>query len=212
MDPMSDAPQGRHFTMLRTFRAADLVTLLNGACGAGALLAFMRFCVDGESAFFWVGTVLLPIAFVMDALDGQIARKSGKGSLLGKDLDSLADVVSFGVAPAAMAFAAGMRGGWDAICFIFFVACGISRLARFNVTAAALTGPKGKVTHFEGLPIPTSLLQVVALAILAAVGRWQEHLPLGVVSLLGLRLHPWSVLYVLHGSGMISKTLRIPKP
>src|SRR5438270_2637324 len=140
---MTDEPSHRHFTMLRTFRPADLVTLLNGGCGAGALLAFMRFCVDGDKTFFWVGTALLPIAFVMDALDGQIARKSGQGSLLGKDLDSLADVVSFGVAPAGMAFAAGMRGGWDALCLIFFVACGISRLARFNVTAAEMTGPSG---------------------------------------------------------------------
>jgi CDP-diacylglycerol--serine O-phosphatidyltransferase len=211
---MTDQP--KHFSMLRTFRPADLVTLLNGFCGAGALLAFMRFCVDGETGFFWLGTALLPVAFVMDAMDGMIARKSaektGKGSLLGKDLDSLADVVSFGVAPAGMAFAAGMRGGWDALCLIFFVGCGISRLARFNVTAAEMTGPKGKVTHFEGLPIPTSLLQVLGLAILAALGHWQESLPLGSVSLAGFRLHPWSLLYVLHGSGMISKTLRIPKP
>ncbi|HVZ86173.1 MAG TPA: CDP-alcohol phosphatidyltransferase family protein [Polyangia bacterium] len=202
----------RHFSMLRTFRPADLVTLLNGFCGAGALLAFMRFCVDQDKAFFWLGTALLPIAFVMDALDGQIARKTGKGSPLGKDLDSLADIVSFGVAPAGMAFAAGMRGGLDALCLIFFVGCGISRLARFNVTAAELTGPAGKVTHFEGLPIPTSLLQVVALAILAGTGHWQEQLPLGSATLGGFRLHPWTLLYVLHGGGMISKTLRIPKP
>ena len=197
--------------MLRTFRLADLVTLMNGFCGAGALLAFMRFCADRDKSFFWLGTALLPVAFVMDALDGWIARKTGKGSVLGQDLDSLADVVSFGVAPAGMAFAAGMRGGWDALCLVFFVGCGISRLARFNVTVTDLTGPKGKVTHFEGLPIPTSLLQVVALAILAATGRWEETLPFRSVTL-GFDLHPWSLLYVLHGSGMISKTLRIPKP
>jgi CDP-diacylglycerol--serine O-phosphatidyltransferase len=208
---MSSSPP-RHFSMLRSFRLADLVTLMNGFCGAGALLAFMRFTLDGDKAYFWLGTALLPIAFVMDALDGNIARRTGKGSPLGKDLDSLADIVSFGVAPAAMAFAAGMRGGLDALCLIYFVGCGISRLARFNVTAAELSGPSGKVTHFEGLPIPTSLLQVVALAILAAVGHWQDQLPLGSISLAGVRLHPWSLLYVLHGSGMISKTLRIPKP
>jgi CDP-diacylglycerol--serine O-phosphatidyltransferase len=206
------APAPRHFSMLRSFRLADLVTLMNGFCGAGAMLAFMRFLTSDQARFFWLGTALLPIAFVMDALDGNIARRTGKGSPLGKDLDSLADIVSFGVAPAAMAFAAGMRGGWDALCLIFFVGCGISRLARFNVTASELAGPSGKVSHFEGLPIPTSLLQVVALAILAATGHWQEQLPLGAVTLAGLRLHPWALLYVLHGSGMISKTLRIPKP
>src|SRR4051794_21830802 len=211
MIPMTASPP-RHFSMLRSFRLADLVTLMNGFCGAGALLAFMRFTTGGESRFFWLGTALLPIAFVMDALDGNIARRTGKGSPLGKDLDSLADIVSFGVAPAAMAFAAGMRGGWDALCLIYFVGCGISRLARFNVTAAELSGPSGKVTHFEGLPIPTSLLLVAALAILAGVGRWQDGLPLGAVTLAGCRWHPWSLLYVLWGSGMISKTLRIPKP
>jgi CDP-diacylglycerol--serine O-phosphatidyltransferase len=198
--------------MLRTFRLADLVTLLNGFCGAGALLAFMRFCADRDKSLFWLGTALLPVAFVMDVLDGWIARRTGKGSALGQDLDSLADIVSFGVAPAGMAFAAGMRGGWDALCLIFFVGCGISRLARFNVTVADLTGPKGKVTHFEGLPIPTSLLQVAALAVLAATSHWQDDLPLGAIVLGPFRLHAWSLLYVLHGSGMISRTLRIPKP
>src|SRR6185369_2814617 len=157
-------------------------------------------------------TALLPLALVMDTLDGRIARRRGTASPLGQELDSLADVVSFGVAPAAMAFASGMRGGWDALCLIYFVGCGISRLARFNVTASELSGPSGKVTHFEGLPIPTSLLQGVALAVLAALGNWQDQLPLGSVSLAGFRLHPWAILYVLHGSAMISKTLRIPKP
>src|SRR4029079_3076880 len=131
--PMTAAPPPRHFSMLRSFRLADLITLTNGFCGAGALLAFMRFLLDHDKAFFWLGTALLPIAFIMDALDGHVARKTGKGSPLGKDLDSLADIVSFGVAPAAMAFAAGMRGGWDALCLIYFVGCGISRLARFHV-------------------------------------------------------------------------------
>jgi CDP-diacylglycerol--serine O-phosphatidyltransferase len=198
--------------MLRTFRSADVVTLLNGICGSGAVLAFMRFCVDEDMSFFWLGSALLPLAFVMDALDGMIARKTGQASKLGQDLDSLADIVSFGVAPASMAFAAGMRGGWDAACLTIFVGCGISRLARFNVTFAELSGPSGKVTHFEGLPIPTSLVLVVALAGLAAAGLWQENLPLGSVAFGGFVLHPFCLLYVLHGFGMISRTLRIPKP
>jgi CDP-diacylglycerol---serine O-phosphatidyltransferase len=209
---MADRP--RHFSMIREFQLADLVTLLNGFLGAGALLAFMRFTVDRQTVFFWLGTALLPLALLMDTLDGRIARGRGMASPLGQELDSLADVVSFGVAPAAMAFAAGMRGGWDALCLIYFVGCGISRLARYNVTAAELSGAsgKGKVTHFDGLPIPTSLVLVTALAVLARLGHWQEGLPFGEVTLAGCRLHPWSLLYVLWGSGMISKTLRIPKP
>ena len=96
----------------------------------------------------------------MDALDGRIARLRGVASPMGQELDSLADIVSFGVAPAAMAFAAGLRGGWDALFLIYFVGCGISRLARYNVTASAAAAAATKVKYFEGFPIPTSLLLV----------------------------------------------------
>lgn len=213
-------PPPRHFSMLREFHLADLFTLLNGFTGAGALLSFMRFVVDGRVSYFWLGTALLPVALVMDALDGRIARLRGQASPFGQELDSLADAVSFGVAPAAMAFAAGMRGGWDALFLIYFVGCGISRLARYNVTAEALSGRTdasvdpgtAKVTHFEGLPIPTSLALVAMVAIFAALGRWQASLPLGALVLGPFTLHPPAVLYFLHGSGMVSKTLRIPKP
>jgi len=209
---MNEPRLPRHFSMIRSFHAADAITLSNGFLGAGAVLAFMRFMIDQRVAFFWLGTALLPIALVMDALDGRVARRRGMASPLGQELDSLADVVSFGVAPAAMGFAAGLRGGWDALFLVTFVGCGISRLARYNVTASALSDETGKVTHFEGLPIPTSLLLVALVAALAALGRWQDHLPLGTLSFAGLRLHPLSVIFGLHGSAMVSKTLRIPKP
>jgi CDP-diacylglycerol--serine O-phosphatidyltransferase len=207
----------RHFSMIREFHLADLFTLGNGFLGAGALLAYMRFLLDGRAAYFWLGTALLPVALTMDVLDGRIARRLGVASPFGQELDSLADAVSFGVAPAGMAFAAGLRGGWDALILIFFVGCGISRLARYNVTAESLSDPAAdpgtaKVTHFEGLPIPSSLLLVVVLAVLAATGRWQDHLPFGAFALGPFTLHPLALLYLLHGSAMISKTLRIPKP
>src|SRR6185503_13589501 len=205
-----DPRQPRHFSMIRSFHVADVFTLANGFLGAGAMLSFMRFSLDQRMAFFWLGTALLPLAFIMDALDGRIARRRGMASPLGQELDSLADVVSFGVAPAAMAFAAGLRGAWDALLLVYFVGCGISRLARYNVTASAATA--SKVRFFEGFPIPTSLLLVALLAVLAGLGRWQEDLPLGAVSIAGLTLHPLSLLFGLHGSAMISKTLRIPKP
>ena len=149
-----------HFSMIRQFHLADVFTLANGALGTGAVLAFMRFLVDGRTSFFWLGAAFLPVAVVMDALDGRIARRRGVASPLGQELDSLADVVSFGVAPAAMAFAVGMRGGWDALLLIYFVGCGISRLARYNVTASAAAAAETKVKYFEGFPIPTSLLLV----------------------------------------------------
>lgn len=202
----------RHFSMIRSFHLADLFTLANGFLGAAAMLAFMRFTIDRRSAFFWLGTALLPVALVMDALDGRIARRRGMASPLGQELDSLADVVSFGVAPAAMAFAVGLRGGWDALLLIYFVGCGISRLARYNVSAYAAATASTKVTAFEGFPIPSSLLLVALMAVLAATGLWQDRLPLGSVTFLGMRLHPLALIFGLHGSAMVSKTLRIPKP
>ena len=202
----------RHFSMLRSLHLADAFTLANGFLGAAAVLSFMRFTIDNQKSFFWLATALLPVALVMDALDGRIARRRGMASPLGQELDSLADIVSFGVAPAAMAFAAGLRGGWDALFLIYFVCCGISRLARYNVSASAAAATASKVTYFEGFPIPSSLLLVGLLAALAGLERWQEHLPLGAVSFAGMTLHPLALVFGLHGSAMISKTLRIPKP
>jgi len=202
----------RHFTMLREFRAADLFTLLNGTAGTGAILAFMHYCVGGRLASFWIACGLLPFALLMDVLDGRIARLRNEVSPLGQELDSLADIVSFGVAPAAMAFAVGLRGGWDALCLMFFVACGISRLARYNVTAATLADNAGKVRYFEGLPIPSSLLLVTVMFVLALTGNWQNDLPLGELELGPAQLHPLALAFVAHGMAMISKTLRVPKP
>jgi CDP-diacylglycerol--serine O-phosphatidyltransferase len=158
-----------------------------------------------------VAFALMPVAFIMDALDGRIARWRFKSSPLGADLDSLADVISFGMAPAALAFAVGLRGGLDVLVLLYFVACGISRLARFNVTAAELSDGTGKVKYFEGTPIPTSLALVLVLAILTWLGRIQDNLLFGVVHLGPVVFHPLVLLYAASGSAMISKTLRIPK-
>jgi CDP-diacylglycerol--serine O-phosphatidyltransferase len=207
---MTEPP--RHFSMIRGFHLADVFTLANGFLGTAAILCFMRFSSDRETFFFWLGTALLPLALAMDVLDGRVARKRGVPSPLGQELDSLADVVSFGVAPAAMAFAFGLRSGWDAIVLMYFVGCGISRLARYNVTSSTLSDAKGKVTHFEGFPIPSSLLLVVILAFLTSRGLWQDEIPLGAVSLGPFDLHPVVLLFLLHGSAMISKTIHIPKP
>jgi CDP-diacylglycerol---serine O-phosphatidyltransferase len=207
---MTSEPR-RHFSMLRDFRAADFFTLGNGFAGCGAILAFMRYCVSDEARFFWIGAALMPVALVMDILDGRIARLRNEASPLGQELDSLADVVSFGVAPAAMAFACGLRGEADALCLMYFVACGISRLARYNVTAASLSSATGKVRYFEGMPIPSSLLLVALLAVLFALGHTGNDLPLSVWQVGPISLHPLALLYVAHGSAMISKTLRIPK-
>lgn len=178
----------------------------------GAIFALIDYCVSGTSASLWVGAGLLAMALFMDIADGHVARMRGEASGLGRELDSLADVVSFGVAPAVVGYAFGFRGGWDLVCLTFFVTCGISRLARFNVTATKLSDASGKVRYFEGLPIPTSLLLAGLFFALTFTGHSGDDAPLGVLELGPAKLHPLALLYVAHGAAMISKTLRIPKP
>lgn len=211
-EPSPDKPPRRHFTMLRDFQLADLITLGNAFAGTGALLALMKYLVSHERGYLWLAFALLPVALVMDVADGRVARAIGGASLLGQELDSLADCVSFGVAPAALAFVLGMRGGWDALVLVYFVGCGISRLARYNATAASLSDASGKVKYYEGTPIPTSLVLVAVLALLARAGLVEDRLPLGALHVGPFVLHPLVLLYLLSGSAMISKTLRIPKP
>jgi CDP-diacylglycerol---serine O-phosphatidyltransferase len=120
-------------------------------------------------------------------------------------------VISFGVAPAALGFAAGLQGGWDAIALVFFICCGVSRLARYNVTAESLAAGSDKVPYFEGTPIPTSVVLVGLLAFAAARERVGDALMGGVWDVGPWQLHPFALLFVLSGSLMISKTLHIPK-
>src|SRR5207249_11152491 len=139
-------------------------------------------------------------------------RRSHVAVSLGLEHDSVADITSIDVAPACLAYAAGMSRALDAFALLYFAACEISRLARYNITAEAVTAGGGTVTHFEGTPIPSSTLLVLLLALLARLNRIGPELPLGVVVLGPLDLHPLVLLFVLSGSLMISKTLRIPKP
>jgi CDP-diacylglycerol--serine O-phosphatidyltransferase len=145
-------------------------------------------------------------------MDGYWSRKSGRQSILGADLDSLADVVSFGLAPAVLGFTLGLRGAWDIVILAYFVVCGISRLARFNVTAAALSDESGKVKYFEGTPIPTSILIVVLLGVAFYENAIDGALWLGVYRMGGATFHPLTLVYAISGSAMISATLRFPKP
>ena len=201
----------RHFSMLRDFHLADWFTLANAFCGTGAIFAAMRFLQEGVVRDLLVGMALIPVAFVFDALDGRIARLRKVASTLGRELDSLADVISFGVAPAALGYACGLQGGWDWVVLSYFVGCGVSRLARYNVTAEQLSGNEGKVRYFEGTPIPTSLLLVLMLAAAAVQGRIGGDLWFGMHQLGPWQLHPLVLVYALSGSLMISKTLHIPK-
>ena len=201
----------KHFSMIREFHLADFFTLANAACGTEAVFLSMLYLANESLAHFLLATAMAPAAFVFDVFDGRIARARNQHSSLGRELDSLADVISFGVAPAAMGFAAGMQGGWDAVILIYFVCCGVSRLARYNVTAEQLSGESGKVKYFEGTPIPTS----VAIVGLLAWCAWNNNIGIdlwgGAWEAGPWILHPMALIYALSGSLMISKTLHIPK-
>jgi CDP-diacylglycerol---serine O-phosphatidyltransferase len=201
----------RHFSMLRGFHLADVFTLANAACGVAGVLMAMRFLVTRQDGDLLIAAAFAPAAFVFDVLDGRVARWRHTSSALGRELDSLADVISFGVAPATLAFACGLSGGWDALALIYFVCCGVSRLARYNVTAETLSDDSGKVAYFEGTPIPTSVLLTALLAIAAWQGRTGAAIYGGSWLLAGAVLHPLTLLFALSGTLMVSKTLRIPK-
>ena len=208
---MQPAAAPRHFTMLRGFHLADFFTLGNAACGVGAVFFAMLYMASQLPLHFYAAASLAPAAFIFDVLDGRIARARHEHSPLGRELDSLSDVISFGVAPAALGFAAGLQGGWDVAALIYFVCCGVSRLARYNVTAESLSGESGKVKYFEGTPIPTSVLLTGILALAAALGAVGDDLWGGVWTVGPWDVHPLVLLFVLSGSLMISKTLHIPK-
>jgi CDP-diacylglycerol---serine O-phosphatidyltransferase len=201
-------------SMLRSYTAADALTIGNAACGTIAIFLCLDYLAADNRRFLWAAFLLLPLALVFDVLDGYVARLNRKRqSVLGADLDSLSDIISFGVAPAVLGFTLGLQGGWDMVVLTFFVICGVSRLARFNVTAAALSDSEtGKVKYFEGTPIPTSIVIVALLGVAMLLGRIDERLWLGAVQIGPALLHPLTLVYGASGSAMISATLRIPKP
>ena len=207
---MTTPAKKKHFSMIREFHLADFFTLGNAACGVGAIFLAMAYVAAPSTAHSLAAAALLPAAFVFDVFDGRIARWRQTQSALGRELDSLADVISFGVAPALIAYGAGMQGLWDRIILGYFVACGVSRLARFNVTAEAMSAGGDKVKHFEGTPIPTSMLLVALLWVAAGVGAIGAELWGGALKIAGFTLHPLVLLYALSGSLMISR-IRIPK-
>jgi CDP-diacylglycerol--serine O-phosphatidyltransferase len=198
------------FSMIREFHFADWFTLGNAICGTGALFSSMTYLQTGNVNRIHAAAALILAALVFDVLDGRIARWRQKSSAMGRELDSLADVISFGVAPAVLAYACGMQGLYDRVILAFFVACGVSRLARYNVTAEAFSEGTGKVKYFEGTPIPTSFALVLLLTFGAARGAIGNRFWFGAVEIAGFTLHPLALLFALSGSLMISR-IRIPK-
>ncbi|MBN2497507.1 MAG: CDP-alcohol phosphatidyltransferase family protein [Deltaproteobacteria bacterium] len=198
--------------MLRELVLADLLTLGNAACGTLAIFMCLKWLDGQSSTYIWIAFGLIPVALLLDILDGAVARWRRKSSYLGADLDSLADIVSFGVAPAVLGYTLGLRGGWDVLVLVLFVTAGISRLARYNATLDQLGGEDGKVPYYEGLPIPSSVLLAGVLAAAFGLDAFGEALWLGEVELLGAGFHPLAAMYLLAGCAMVSATVRIPKP
>jgi CDP-diacylglycerol--serine O-phosphatidyltransferase len=201
----------RRFSMLRSYALPDLFTIVNAASGTAAIFLCLSYLSHGDRSAMWVAFALVPFALLCDAFDGWIARKRGQASALGADMDSLSDVVSFGVAPAVVGYTLGLDGVWDVILLVAFVVCGISRLARYNVTSTDLADDLGKVSHFQGTPIPTSVLIVGLLAVAFGTGAVGSSIWLGEATLGPWRLHPLSLVYLVSGSLMIS-TIKFPKP
>jgi len=208
-----------HLSLVRNFRLADLVTIMNGFCGSFSLFSSANYLATGDE-YYLQNALLFPLGgLIFDFLDGKVARWRKSSSMLGQELDSLADLISFGVAPAVLAFVVGLRTTLDTVALAGFICCGLARLARFNATVALV--PKdgsGKAHYFEGLPIPSTLALVGLLSYWVKNGwiEGKEGLPGGIVTVWGESgghgdLHVVSVIFGVWAAMMVSKTLRVPK-
>ncbi|KAJ7063233.1 CDP-diacylglycerol-serine O-phosphatidyltransferase [Mycena amicta] len=209
-----------HFSLVRNFRLADLVTIMNGVCGSFSIFSSAHYLINNDVDRLWFA-LSLPVAGLMfDFFDGKVARWRKSSSLLGQELDSLADLISFGVAPALLAFVVGLRTLLDTVLLTAFICCGLARLARFNATVALVpTDEAGKAKYFEGLPIPSSLALVGVLAFWTWNGwiEGQLGIPFGTRTLWGAaggqgEVHVVSFVFGGWAAAMVSKTLRVPKP
>ncbi len=178
--PPDDGPNAsQRFSQPRVLRRGVVVlpsglTLANLFCGVYAIVSASR----GQ---FDLAGLLVVLGGVADALDGRVARATGSGSRFGSELDSLVDIVSFGLAPAMiMYFAVMNREGWDWLVVFLYVACAAIRLARFNVEQAG----RAK-RYFHGLPSPAAGLTL-------ATYYWFSQTPLYNETMLGdLPWHFW---------------------
>lgn len=205
-----DCTMPKPFSMIREFHLADWFTLGNAVSGIGAMFSMMSYLQTGDTFHIFLACGLVLVALAFDVVDGRVARWRQQTSALGRELDSLSDVISFGVAPALIAYGCGMQGLYDRVVLAYFVACGVSRLARYNVTAEALSEGQNKVKYFEGTPIPTSVVLVGAMAYAAQQGALHADMWFGKVSVFGFTGHPLVLMFAVSGSLMVSR-IRFPK-
>lgn len=157
----------------------------------------------GRNSNFEEAAKMIGLAVLLDGLDGRIARMTNTVSDFGRELDSLADVITFGIAPAVLAYAWGIRfvqAGLDHhfiwntgyfVCFLF-VLCGAARLARFNITTNPIPRNPGRPDrkYFVGLPIPSGagMVAAVVYACGGAPLQWWPFALLWLLLLTGLAL------------------------
>src|SRR5258708_17517637 len=187
------------------FLIRSLLTVANLLCGYYASIAAL---VGGKEDFDHAAKAI-GLAILFDSMDGRIARMTGTNTEFGVQFDSLADVVSFGVAPAILAYAWGVRNvasqvpwvgrlGW-LCCLAFLIACAW-RLARFNVKGMAPGGSK----YFVGMPTPAA-----AGVIASIVHAFRRDGPLGVGGpLLYLYLSVGWLLLAVALAGLMTSTIR----
>ncbi|MFW5991468.1 MAG: CDP-diacylglycerol--serine O-phosphatidyltransferase [Candidatus Nanoarchaeia archaeon] len=142
--------------LIKTLKLADYLTIANFASG----LLSIFFAINSD---FTISGVLMIAAFVFDALDGRVARATNKANAFGKELDSLADLTSFGVAPAVFGFCQGLNEPYQIAILVLFSAAGMLRLARFNVL---------KVKDFIGIPITTNGILFPLMFLLMGPFNW----------------------------------------
>ena len=203
MDPRPPARRPRR----AAYALPTLFTAGNVFLGYVSILQAFRGSMEamggnvGFNGHFDTAAKMIGVAVVLDGLDGRIARMTNTTSDFGREMDSLADVITFGIAPAVLAYAWGLqfigppitgldilfRAGYF-ICFLFLL-CGAARLARFNVTTNPVPKNPGRPDrkYFVGMPIPSAAAMVAAV-VYAEGSAPLQHWPFGVawLALIGL--------------------------
>ncbi|MBK8251100.1 MAG: CDP-diacylglycerol--serine O-phosphatidyltransferase [Polyangiaceae bacterium] len=147
------------------FILPNLITLSSVFCGFDSLR--ISASAQGEEDFYRAA-LLIVFAMLFDMLDGRVARMTKTQSAFGLQIDSLADVVSFGAAPALLVYQWTLRqlGTWGLVVSFLFVACGAVRLARFNVLSMGESGKPTKPSKYiVGLPIPGAAGILVSIVV-----------------------------------------------
>lgn len=175
------------------FSLANTVTLLGLASSVMAV-----FC--SSQKLYPLAVLMLLFAGLCDMFDGRIARvtsgRARREKIYGVQLDSLADVISFGVVPALIAYNMGYQGVIDLILYLVFIICGAIRLAYFNTQALSDT-PDMNMKYFTGVPIPVSCVLLPFMILISmlindlSISQWLFRvffLLLGIAYILKIRI------------------------